>query len=436
MMRTPRIKLDTTPEQERALRATSPQYKRAKQYALDKAWQHGDEPCDKITTDSVLRDLVYDDLKQDTDLQTGHIQMAVEETTTTVKAMVKHFYDADLQNPSKPEYTSPVIDYDDRTLSFLEQGGERVASLATVEGRVRPRLVLPEADDNPQTRYFENDEWEWKTATLTIQDGTFYLNVTCELDEDEELETGNGAILGVDLNVMGPFMATSTGEFIGNADELNHWRDEYEKHRSALQECGTYSAHQTIGSIGSRFARWSEEWLYKRADELIEHAVQRGVDGLIFEALAGIRDRISNEKKFQQWAFARIIEIVTQKAREHGLYVDTVNPSYTSKECSRCGYVSDKNLSGKELECECCGREVHRDYDGGVSVAVKYMRLHAGQTRQSGGVPVNAALKSGTLTVDDEAVSSVSIDVTGGSLTSPAPQRANLSEASEVGRGS
>ena len=433
-MRTPRLKLDTTQEQEQALRATSPQYKRVKQYALDTAWQHSDKPSDKITKDSVLRDLVYDDRKQETDLQTGHIQMAVEEVTTTVDAMVEQYYDADHPNPSKPEYTSPAIDYDERTLSFLERGGERVASLATVEGRVKPRLVLPDADDTPQTRYFENDEWDWKTATLTIEDGTFYLNVTCELDEDEKLETENGTVLGADLNVTGPFIATSTGKFIGNADELNHWRNEYEKHRGALEECGTYSAHQAIGSIGSRFARWSEQWLYGNVKKLVDHAVERDADGIIFEDLSGIHEQISNDKKFQQWATARTLELARQKARESGLYVDTVNPAYTSKECSRCGYVSDKNLEGKELECECCRRSVHRDYDAGVSVAVKYVRLHAGQTCHRGGVSVNAALKSGTLDADDEAVSSISVD--GSSLTSPAIHRANLSETSEVGRGS
>lgn len=62
LQRTPRLKLDTTTEQERALRQTSPQYKQAKQYALDTAWNHGDEPKDKITSKNKLDDLVYDDL--------------------------------------------------------------------------------------------------------------------------------------------------------------------------------------------------------------------------------------------------------------------------------------------------------------------------------------------------------------------------------------
>jgi putative transposase len=183
----------------------------------------------------------------------------------------------------------------------LEKNGESVASLATVEGRVYPKLELPDGDDNPKELYFENDEWEWTTATLTRENGTFYLNVTCEKQVSEkELQTESGMVLGVDLNVTGPFIATSTGEFIGSADELNHWRNEYEKTRGRIQERGTQSAYQTLKSVSGTFADKSDEWLHKRANELDQHAVERGVNGIVFEDLDGIRERMSDEKKFQQ----------------------------------------------------------------------------------------------------------------------------------------
>lgn len=422
LQRTPRLKLDTTPEQEQDLHRTSPQYRDAKQYALDKAWEHGDEPKDMITTKNTLEDLVYDDLCDKTDLQTGHIQLARDQAVRTVKAMVEQFYNPDEPNPSKPEYSSPVVNYGGRTLSFLEKNGERVASLATVEGRVYPKLELPDGTDNPQEWYFENDEWEWTTATLTRDGGDFYLNVTCEKQvSDEELQTENGMVLGVDLNVTGPFIATSTGKFIGSADELNHWRNEYEKTRGDLQECGTQSAHQTLQSVSGMFTEKSEQWLHKRANELVQHAVERSVDGIVFEDLEGIRDNISDDKKFQQWAFGRIVEIVSYKAKEYGIFVDDVPSAYTSQECSRCGFVSRNNLDGKRLCCQSCGRSVHRDYDAAVSVAVKYVRLHSSQTRSSGGVSVNAALKSGTLDASMDSVSNVRLD----SLTSPTLNKAS-----------
>ncbi|ESS10297.1 MAG: transposase, IS605 OrfB family, central region, partial [uncultured archaeon A07HR60] len=307
IQRTSRLKLDTTPEQERSLRRTSPQYKQAKQYALDTAWENGSEPSDTITSKTVLDDLVYDDICEMTELQTGHVQLARDQAVNTVSAMVELFDNPDEQNPSQPEYTSPVVNYDGRTLSFRDNGGKRVASLATVDGRVYPEIVFPEGDNNPQEQYFKSDEWDWNSATLTREDGIFYLNVTSETQVSENMsETESGTVLGVDLNVTGPFIATSTGEFIGSADQLIHWRDEYEETRGGLQECGTQSAHRTLQSVSGSFADKSEQWLHEQANKLVEHAAEHGVDGIVFEDLDGIRERMSNGSKFQQWAFGRI----------------------------------------------------------------------------------------------------------------------------------
>lgn len=64
----------------------------------------------------------------------------------------------------------------------------------------------------------------------------------------------SGTVLGVDLNVDGSLAVTSTGTFLGNADFLNHKRDEYERIRGNLQETGTRSAHLTMQSLGNRFS--------------------------------------------------------------------------------------------------------------------------------------------------------------------------------------
>ncbi|ERG96888.1 MAG: hypothetical protein J07HQW2_03372 [Haloquadratum walsbyi J07HQW2] len=96
-------------------------------------------------------------------------------------------------------------------------------------------------------------------------------------------------VLDVDLNVTGPFIATSTG-IIGSADRLSYWKNEYERTRDGLQECGTRSAHRTLQSVSGLITKRSEHWLYKRATELVHHAVERGVDNIMFENLGGIRD--------------------------------------------------------------------------------------------------------------------------------------------------
>ncbi len=147
-------------------------------------------------------------------------------------------------------------------------------------------------------------------------------------------------VLGVDLNVTGAFAATSTGEFLGSADYLTHKRDQYEQCRARLQQTGTRSAHLTIQSIGSTFSEWSLDWLHNRANDLITEAQETDVDGIIFENLDYLRENIANGSKFQQWAYAKFVELVEYKVEATALFVDTVNPAYTSQRCSHCGFTT------------------------------------------------------------------------------------------------
>jgi transposase len=120
---------------------------------------------------------------------------------------------------------------------------------------------------------------------------------------------------------------------------------------------------------------------------------------------------MSDEKRFQQWDFGQIVKFVTYKAKEHEIFVDDVLSNYTSQECSRCGYVSRDNLDRKRLCCISCSLSVHRDCNARASVATKYVQLHSYQMCQSGGVLVKAALNSGTLDAEQDAVRSVQIDL-------------------------
>jgi len=69
-----------------------------------------------------------------------------------------------------------------------------------------------------------------------------------ERDEKEQSTTTfddakHRTVLGVDLNVDGSLAVTSTGVFIGNADEMNHRRREFEKTRGSMHQTGARGRH-------------------------------------------------------------------------------------------------------------------------------------------------------------------------------------------------
>jgi len=127
-----------------------------------------------------------------------------------------------------------------------------------------------------------------------------------------------------------------------------------------------------------------------RTNDLIAEARDADVDGIIFEKLDHIRENIANGSKFQQWAYAKFVELVEYKVESTALFVDTVTPAYTSQRCSHCGFTHEDNRDDKQFACQDCGYEVNADYNAartspsdtaGISIA--------GRSLAVDGAPVN-----------------------------------------------
>ena len=409
--RTVPIKLDV-PEQRRGdLHQTKNQFLHCANRTSEWAWRY-DDYC--ITDKSKAEDALYDELRDETDLTANLVQKGIRRAIQAVTGGVEKLKKG--EKTSQPEFDSWSVVYDKRSATFNDDH----ATLSTPNGRVKTDYVLPhegERENTPFGRYYESDDWDASSATLQYdeQEDTFSLHVTLknpdyEVDgaERQEAESPNdhdknGTVLGVDLNVTGTFAVTSTGEFIGSADYLNHKRDQYEQRRARLQQTGTRSAHLTIKSIGSAFSKWSLDWLHNRANDLIVEAHNADVDGIIFENLDHIRENIANGSKFQQWAYAKFVELVEYKVESTELFVDFVNPAYTSQRCSHCGFTHEDNREDEQFACQDCEYEANADYNAAKNIANRYCGyIHRGQKSRGGWATSQLALKSGTLNVNGD----------------------------------
>ncbi|WP_435186461.1 RNA-guided endonuclease InsQ/TnpB family protein [Halobellus sp. EA9] len=405
------MNVDVPEERRGDLHQTKTQFLHCANRTSEWAWRY-DDLC--ITSKSKAENALYDELRDETDLTANLVQKGIRRAIEAVDAGVEKLKHG--EQTSQPEFDSWSVVYDKRSATFNDDH----ATLSTPNGRVTTEYVLPpedERENNPFGRYYENEAWDASSATLQYdeQDDTFSLHVTLKTPdyegdgtERQEAEsrddaTENGVVLGVDLNVTGAFAVTSTGAFIGSADYLTHKRNQYEQRRAKLQQAGTRSAHLTIQSIGSRLSDWSLDWLHNRANDLIAEAQDADVDGIIFENLDHICENIANGSKFQQWAYAKFVELVEYKLESTELFVDTVNPAYTSQRCSHCGFTHENNRDDKEFKCLDCGYEVNADYNAAKNIANRYCGyIHRGQTSRGGWVTSQLALKSGALNVNGE----------------------------------
>jgi IS605 OrfB family transposase len=395
VVRNIQIKLDVSEDDHELLDETFEQFRQAAQHVADHGWD--DNPHEITTAKNTLHDQTYAAVRDKLSLQSSLVQSA-RNLAATALGNCKDRIIKEGEKASKPDFRGSVVVYNGRTITYNDDH----VSLATTDKRVTAEYVTPVTDEGTPFEDYWTDEWEKGEATLHKRDGTYYLHVAVKKEvepgsTDETSEDNGVVILGVDLNVDGYLAVTSTGAFLGNVDYLNHKRNQYERRRGNLQQTGTRSAHLTIKSIGSRFARWSADYLHRVSKSLVQEAVENDCTAIAFENLKHIRKRISNASKFQQWAFRELQRHVEYKAEEYGIDVDDVKPQYTSQQCSHseCGFTHEDNRDGDEFACLKCGKELHADYNAARNVGWRLVqhRLKSGAERATS----QLALKSGTV---------------------------------------
>jgi IS605 OrfB family transposase len=403
--RTVRVRLNVPDHRKSDLHATNDKFQYCANRTADWAWRYPDEDC--VTSKSEAEAAIYDDLREETDyLHTNLVQKVIKRATDDIDNCVDRL--ADGEPTSKPHYDTFSIVYDKRAATYYRDK----VSLATVDGRVECEYDLPEnLDGTPHGEYLLNEDYSFSTSTVHYDSEAdeFYLHAVMEweLDVERPEKAEDSNVLGVDCNVNDHIAVTSTGEFIGNADYLNHQRREFEKRRASLQQTGTRNAHLTFQRIGDRFGRWSEDYLHRCSKAIVEEACRHGCTHIAFENLEQIRERIGDGKKFQQWAFNALQTMVEYKAEACGIAVESVESQYTSQQCSRCGCTLEENRDGQYFDCLDCSYTANADYNAAKNVARKLaLKLQQGQKSPAGGAFCQYALKSGVMTVNATEVAS------------------------------
>lgn len=130
------------------------------------------------------------------------------------------------------------------------------------------------------------------------------------------------------------------------------------------------------------------------ADSIVDQCIAREVRTIVIGNLKGIRagkDYGSEmNQKLHAWPFAKLTELITNKAEREGIKVESVSEKNTSKTCSICGFLntaSARHMRG-ELECRNCGNRIHADVNGAFNILKKYLRESLSALGVSGGLPV------------------------------------------------
>jgi putative transposase len=401
--RTAVVKLAVSDEQRDALHRTADQYLYCAKRTANYCWS-GTSYTECRTNKRGVRDALYADLREETELQAQLVQAAIRRAVEAVKSCVERWKNG--QRVSRPTFTAETMDYDTRSATFYRNK----VSLATVEGRVEPSFVLPADSPTPYEQYVLSEDYEFRESTLRYDAATdeFYLHISTRRSDGDDPEvpadTGHPdqTVLGIDLGVNSLAVA-STGTF-WQGDDYDHWCREFEKRRSELHQRGTQAAHNALLRLGKREDAWRKQYIHTVANELVTEAVEHDCDGIVFEDLTDIRERLPQAKWHHVWAFRRLFEYVSYKAPERGVSVEQVESNYTSQRCSRmdCGFTHEDNRHGTQFCCQKCGYEVNADYNAAKNIGLRYARnrrhrLRSSPTSGSGDAEVDLRVNGGTV---------------------------------------
>ncbi|PSQ25104.1 transposase [Halobacteriales archaeon QS_9_67_15] len=423
--RTAVVKLAVSDEQRDALHRTAEQYLYCANRTADYCWSNTSyTECN--TNKRNVRDALYSELREETDLQAQLVQAAIRRAVEAVKGVVERWKKG--QRVSQPTFTAETMDYDTRSATFYR----KKVSLATVEGRVEPSFVLPADSPTPYEWYVLSEDYEFCESTLRYDAATdeFYLNISTQRIDgvDETRRRGSGrcraprpngpryrprrsqersscaahqkSLISEDVNSLA---VSSTGTF-WQGDDYDHWCREFEKRRGEMQQRGTQAAHNALLRLGKREEAWRKQYIHTVANELVTEAVEHDCDVIVFEDLTDIRERLPHAKWHHVWAFRRLYEYVSYKAPEQGIPVEQVEPNHTSQRCSRtdCGFTHKDNRHGEHFKYQKCGYRMNADYNGAKNIGLRYARkrthrLRSSPTSGSGDAEVDLRINGGTL---------------------------------------
>ncbi|MFG3404771.1 RNA-guided endonuclease InsQ/TnpB family protein [Streptomyces sp. NPDC048142] len=252
----------------------------------------------------------------------------------------------------RPEAAHP---FDDRCLSW--QYDAQTVSIWTTAGRLKNVRFACSAGALKTLREYRRGE-----SDLIERDGVFYLIAVCEVPEAPLNEDPSGFI-GVDLGIVN-IATTSTG-YRAAGRGLNRHRKRQAELRRKLQAKGTKSAKRRLKQRARKEARHAANINHIISKKIVTTAERTG-RGIALEDLTGIRERVRLRKDqrtpLHTWGFHQLGTFIEYKAHRAGVPVVYVDPAYTSRQCSRCGYTDRKNRVGQAtFACRACGVTLHAD---------------------------------------------------------------------------
>jgi IS605 OrfB family transposase len=316
-----------------------------------------------------------------------------------------------------------------RRLERTQQGNVELDLMMCV--RPYPRIMLKTAklDGGPRTvleRLLDNEQqslegYRQRCFEVKEEDGPKWaLYVTYDMPAVQRAALSKERIVGVDVGYACPaYVAINNGHarlgwrhFAGLAARVRSLQRQVMARRrgmlaggrSSLSEDTARSGHgrkrklRSIEHLRGRIDNAYKTLNHQLSHSVVDFALNNGAGIIQMENLKGLSQTLSGTFLGARWRYHQLQEFIRYKAAEEGIEVRLVNPRFTSRRCSQCGFINqeftrefrDANRKEgvlKRFQCPQCGYEADPDYNAARNLAVLDIEEQIRQQCESQGIP-------------------------------------------------
>jgi putative transposase len=202
---------------------------------------------------------------------------------------------------------------------------------------------------------------EVKTLSLKRESsGKWYAIFTAEEEAPLPKKNGGGEI-GLDLGLKS-LAVLSDGTVIENPRHLRKHEDKLAFLQRNLSRCekrsrGWYKAKHRVALLHEKVKNARRDFLHKLSTSRFSKYSLVSLEGLVSKEMA----EKDFGKSIHDAGWGMFANMIRYKAESAGCVAVFVDPKDTTKECSRCGILSKKELWERTHTCPQCGLSMDRD---------------------------------------------------------------------------
>ena len=191
--------------------------------------------------------------------------------------------------------------------------------------------------------------------------------ITFVFDIPDKIKKDEGCVIGIDVGQINTI--TCSDGFTSVKDTHGHDLDSI-TNKLVKKQKGS-KAFKRAQDHRTNFINWS-----------INQLDLENIKEVRIENIKNLRKGKRSSKKLSLWTYTEIFSKLEDYCNEQGVLVVKVNPTYTSKRCSVCGWTRSSNRKGKQFKCGHCNNIIDADLNASVNIAMPLKPIWFKQRQQ------------------------------------------------------